>query len=94
MTVKTEEGRELRFQAIISRDGARMIAWIFDSYGATVPVRATAVLSSLGKGSHKIAWYDDRTGAELQGKTGKGPSVTTLSPSFLGHTVLMVTPGG
>jgi hypothetical protein len=92
MTVQAEDGRALRFQAIISEDGARMIGWIFDSYGATVPVRARASLSSLGRGTHRIAWYDDRTGAELQTKTAKGPNVTTLSPAFLGHAVLMVSP--
>jgi hypothetical protein len=52
------------------------------------------LLSSLGRGTHKIAWYDDRTGAEIQAETGKGPNVTTLSPAFLGHVVLMVSPAG
>jgi hypothetical protein len=94
MTVRVEDGRELRFQAIISEDRARMIGWIFDSYGATAPVRAKASLSSLDRGTHKVAWYDDRTGAELQAENRKGPTVTTLSPAFLGHVVLMVSPAG
>jgi len=92
MGVKTADGRDLRYQAIVSRDGARMVAWIFESYGANAPVEATASLPSLGGGPHRIAWYDDRTGEELQASTATGPSVTARSPAFLGHTVLMVSP--
>jgi len=93
MTVKTADGRDLRVQAIVSQDGQRMVAWVFESYGATAPVEATASLQALSAGAHRIAWYDDRTGAELGAVTASGPSVSARSPSFLGHTVLMVSPG-
>lgn len=94
LTVRTPEGTDLRVVAIISRDGKRVLAWAFDRYGATAPIRAEASFSGLHAGPHLLGWYDDRTGKLLSEEKKNGTSFAAASPAFLGHTVLMLKPAG
>jgi len=94
LSVQGPDGQDLRVLSLISRDRKRVLAWVFERYGATAPIRAKVSFSSLGSGPHLVSWYDDRTGRELASGKNNGASFTVTSPSFLGHTVLIVKPAG
>jgi hypothetical protein len=94
LNARAPDGKDLRVLAQISRDNQRVIGWLFERYGAITPVRASTTFSSLGSGSHRITWYDDRTGKELASEVRDGASFQTTSPAFLGHVIVIVEPAG
>lgn len=87
-------GADLRVVAVISGDRKRVVAWVFERYGAQEPVRAEVSFSGLDGGAHLVGWYDDRTGRPLAEEKRSGSSFSVASPAFLGHTVVLVKPAG
>ncbi len=94
LAVRTGQGNDLRVLAVISRDRKRALAWVFDRYGATEPIRAQASFSGLHDGPHRVGYYDVRTGKTLDEQKHSGTAFTSTSPAFLGHTVIIVEPAG